>query len=186
MNNYQRTYPLLSACGLNCGLCPRYHTKGVSKCPGCGGGDFHAKRPTCGALSCCRRRMIEYCYECAEYPCKKYAGADTRDSFITHRNMLKDFEKVKNHGLVAYQCELNQKVEILRDLLENYNDGRRKSFFCIAISLLELEDVKEVMTNLPQELNPNLPIKEKSLIAVRLFQEMADRRNVELELRNNK
>ena len=183
MSNHHRTYPLLSACGLNCGLCPRYHTNGVSKCPGCGGGDFHTKHPTCGILSCCRRRMIEYCYECNEYPCKKYDNADTRCSFITHRNMFKDFEKAKNHGLTAYQSELNQKVQILHDLIENYNDGRRKNFFCIAVNILELQDVREVMTNISQELDPSLPIKEKSLIAVRLFQTMADKRNVVLKLK---
>jgi len=180
--DYQRTYPLLSACGLNCGLCPRYHTNGASKCPGCGGEDFLTKHPSCGVLSCCRRRMIEYCYECGEYPCKKYNGSITRDSFTTCRNMLKDFEKIKTHGLTIYQSELNQKVQILCDLLENYNDGRRKNFFCIAVNLLELEDVKEVMAHVSQELSPNLPIKEKSMIAVRLFQTMADKRDVVLKL----
>ena len=182
MKNHQRTYPLLCACGLNCGLCPRYHTNGASKCPGCGGGDFIAKRPSCGVLSCCRRRMIEYCYECEEYPCKKYDNADARCSFITHRNMFKDFEKVKNHGLAAYQSELNQKVQILCDLLEKYNDGRRKNFFSIAVNLMELEDVKEVMANVLQEVDSNLSVKEKSLIAVRLFQDMANKRNIELKL----
>jgi len=127
--------------------------------------------------------MIEYCYECNEYPCKKYDNADTRCSFITHRNMFKDFEKAKNHGLTAYQSELNQKVQILHDLIENYNDGRRKNFFCIAVNILELQDVREVMTNISQELDPSLPIKEKSLIAVRLFQTMADKRNVVLKLK---
>jgi len=181
MNNYERKYPLLSACGLNCGLCPRFHTKGVSKCPGCGGKDFFAGHPSCGILNCCRRRSIEYCYECDEYPCKKYNGTEMRDSFITHRNMLSNFEKVKTHGLTSYQNELNQKVEILCDLLENYNDGRRKSFFCIAVNLLELKDIKEVVANL----NSSLPIKEKSALAVHLFQEMAERRNVELKLRKS-
>jgi hypothetical protein len=33
MKEYYRNYPLFSLCGLNCGLCPRYHTQGESKCP---------------------------------------------------------------------------------------------------------------------------------------------------------
>jgi len=180
MNNHQRIYPLLSACGLNCGLCPRYHTNGVSKCPGCGGDAFQAKHPTCGVLSCCRRRMIEYCYECDEYPCKKYDSAETRCSFITHKNMFKDFEKAKNHGLTAYQSELNQKVQILRNLVENYNDGRRKNFFCIAVNLLALEDIREIIANI----DTSLTVKEKSLMAVQLFQTMAEKRNISLKLNN--
>jgi hypothetical protein len=182
MNNYQRTYPLLAACGLNCGLCPRFHTNGGSKCPGCAGEGFFTKHPSCSVLTCCRQRMIEYCYECDEYPCKKFDGAGARCSFITYKNILLDFEKIENHGLAAYQCELNQKVQILRDLIDNYNDGRRKSFYCIAVNLLELEDIKEVMANI----DPSLPIKEKSLNAVRLFQDIAVKRNVELKLNNKK
>ena len=70
---YKRKYPLFSACGLNCGLNPRFYTKGDSKCPGCGGENFSAKHPPCGVLSCSQRNLIEYCYLCNEYPCKKYS-----------------------------------------------------------------------------------------------------------------
>jgi len=186
MNNYQRQYPLFSACGLNCGLCPRYHTDGKSQCPGCAGEGFLTKHPSCGIISCCQRHAIEYCYLCDEYPCKKYDGADLTDSFITHYNQLKDFEKVKNIGLDAYQAEQNEKVEMLRNLLGNYNDGRQKNFFCIAVNLLEMEDVKHVMEQITYEAKPEDSIKEKSAIAVRLFQNMADTRNITLKLRKKK
>lgn len=187
MKNFQRQYPLLSACGLNCGLCPRYHTDGISKCPGCAGEGFFAKHPSCGVTSCCQRHGgIEYCYQCDEYPCKRYDGAESCDSFITHRNMLKDFDKVKRIGLDAYQSELNEKVEVLKRLLSNYNAGRQKSFFCIAVNLLELTDVKEVMAQLEQEIEPDFSIKEKALTAVSLFNNMAEKRNVILKLIKSK
>ncbi|HOQ09753.1 MAG TPA: hypothetical protein PLG09_06470 [Syntrophomonadaceae bacterium] len=47
--------------------------------------------------------------------------------------MPKDFEKVKTIGLEAYQRELEEKIDILHYILDNYNDGRRKSFFCTAV-----------------------------------------------------
>ncbi|MCK5129662.1 MAG: DUF3795 domain-containing protein [Clostridiales bacterium] len=187
MKNIQRQYPLLSACGLNCGLCPRYHTDGTSKCPGCAGKSFLMKHPSCGILSCCQRHGgIEYCYQCDEYPCKRYDGADSSDSFITHRNQLKDFKKVKKIGLGTYQSELNEKVEILLELLLNYNDGRQKSFFCIAINLLELTDVKEVMAHITEAIKPDSTLKEKSLSAVTLFKNMAEKRNITLKLNKTK
>jgi len=40
--------------------------------------------------------------------------------------MPKDFEKVKTIGLEAYQRELEEKIDILHYILDNYNDGRRK------------------------------------------------------------
>lgn len=182
MEEYRREYPRLSACGLNCGLCPRFFTEGASRCPGCGGAGFFEKRPSCGVLSCCRRRGVEYCYECGEYPCKKLEGAECVDSFITHRHMRKDFEAVRQGGLEAYRAGLDEKVEILRALLENYNDGRQKSFFCLAVNLLALEDVKTVMERIESEVDAAAPAKQKAALAVGLFNEMARQQSIELKL----
>ena len=183
MEYKQRQYPLFSACGLNCGLCPRYHTDGISKCPGCAGEDFSSKHPTCGVLSCSQRHGIEYCYLCDEYPCKKFEGVDNSDSFITHKNQLTDFDKVKNIGLDAYEAELNIKVELLKGLLMNFDDGRRKGFFCIAVNLLDLQDLKSVMEQTKDEIKPDDTLKEKSTTAVRLLQTMAEKRDISLQLR---
>ena len=178
-----RKYPLFSACGLNCGLCPRYHTYGTSRCPGCAGEGFSEVHPPCGVLSCCQRKGLEYCFDCDEYPCKKYDGAELTDSFITHKNQLRDIDKAKQIGMEAYEAELNTKIRILDDLLKNYNDGRRKGFFCLAVNLLDLADVGLVMKKLGSELELQAPIKEKAAAAVRLFQTKADEKGIVLRLR---
>lgn len=184
MKVIKRSYPMLSACGLNCGLCPRFHTEGSSKCPGCCGEGFFGKRPSCGVISCSHKKEIEYCFECEEYPCKKLIGTECVDSFITHRNMRKDFEKAKKIGIKVYQNELNQKIELLELLLEKYNDGRKKSFYCIAVNLLELSDSQEVIAQL-EKLN-DIELKEKAKIATELFQSLASRRGIELVLNKKK
>ena len=184
MKDVQREYPQLSACGLNCGLCPRYHTDGSSRCPGCGGKEFSTKHPLCGVISCTQRHgEIEYCYLCEEYPCAKYDNAHLVDSFITHQNMRKDFEKVKTVGLAAYQAELNEKMEILQTLLEHYNEGRRKSFFCIAVNLLDIQDVRDAMKQIEEKISQENTVKENAAIAAGIFQAMADKRNISLKLR---
>lgn len=183
MKYQQRAYPLFSACGLNCGLCPRYQMDGASKCPGCSGEGFLTKHPTCGVLSCSQRNGLEYCYSCDAYPCKKYDGADQSDSFITHLKQLSDLEKARTLGIDAYRQELNEKISILELLLASYNDGRRKSFFCLAVNLLELQDVRHVMEQLACETQPEQSAKEKAAIAVRLFQSMAEQRDYSLKLR---
>ena len=181
----QRKYPQFSSCGLNCGLCPRYHTSGTSKCPGCSGTGFLTKHPKCGVLSCSMRKEIEYCYQCDEFPCKKYDGAEQSDSFITHHNRLKDVDKAKSIGIDAYSKELNEKISILETLLINYDDGRRKSFFCTAINLLELHDIKKVLSQIEFELCSEQSVKERAVIAVRLFQAAADEQSISLKLRKN-
>ena len=178
MKNFQRLYTLFSLCGLNCGLCPMHLD---NYCPGCGGG---AGNQPCAIARCSQKHEgIEYCYQCDEYLCEKYEGIDVFDSFITHRNQLKDFAKVKQIGIDAYQSELDEKVKILRFLLDNYNDGRKKSFFCIAVNLLELQDVQYVVEQIVTEAkSDNLTLKEKSRLAEGFFQAMAKKREVVLKL----
>jgi len=134
-------------------------------------------------ISCCQRKGIEYCFECDEYPCSKYDGVDASDSFISHQNQFRDMDKARRLGMEAYAAELNQKVSILEELLEHYNDGRRKNMFCIAVNLLELEDVQAVMARIAAQTKADDPVKEKAVAAVRLFQAMADERGVSLKLR---
>ena len=116
-------------------------------------------------------------------PARNLKALDNSDSFITHKNQLTDFDKVKNIGLDAFKAELNSKVELLKGFLMNFDDGRRKSFFCIAVNLLDLQDLKRVMEQIKDEIRPDEPLKEKSGAAVRLLQTMAEKRDISLELR---
>ena len=173
--------PFFSACGLNCGLCPRFHTAGSSKCPGCGNEGFPAKHPACGVLSCAVRKEIMYCYECGNYPCPKYANAHY-DSFITHQNMRSDFEKAKTLGIDAYQIILTSKMAILRQLLSDYHDGRQKSFFCLAVNLLALQDLQSVMAQIAIETATLQTIKEKAAVVAALLHRMGEKRGISLKL----
>lgn len=183
MEYRERQYPLFSACGLNCGLCTRHQTEGKSRCPGCAGENFSAVHPACGVLSCCQRRGHEYCYECEAYPCEKYTGADAADSFITHLHQFSDMEKAETLGIIAYQNELDEKIAILEKLLTVYNDGRRKSFYCLAVNLLTLADVRAVMAVIEAECQPDWSVKEKAKAAAHVFQETAEKRGLSLKLR---
>ena len=178
-----RSYPQFAACGINCGLCPRYYTVGESRCPGCAGKGFSDVHPACGVLSCCQRKGLEYCFECDEFPCKRYDSAGDSDSFVTHKNQMRDMYRAKEIGIEAYAAELNTKIELLEWLLENYDDGRRKGFFCLAVNLLDLADVQQIAWQLENELEPPPSIKENALMAVRLFQAAANEKGIDLKLR---
>lgn len=178
MKGFERSDLMFSLCGLNCALCTM---KLDGYCPGCGGG---AGNQGCGIARCSLNHgNPEYCFECGEYPCEKYHHIDAFDSFITHRNQLKDMEKAQKMGVQQYSAELEEKAGILRHLLANYNDGRRKSFFCIAINLLELQDIWDIMARLAAaEAAGPLPLKEKAVVAAGLFQSAAEQRSIVLKL----
>lgn len=104
MQEYKREYPLFSLCGLNCGLCPRYQSEGASKCPGCGGRDFHLKHPACAVITCSMKHGdVAYCFLCKEYPCKKYQIPSEKDSFITYQKVTIDMQKAKEYGIEKYR-----------------------------------------------------------------------------------
>ena len=92
-------------------------------------------------------------------------------------------EKAKQIGMEAYAAELNEKIGILEKLLKDYDDGRRKSFYCLAVNLLELMDVKTITEQIDDAVNDSMSIKEKAKTAVRLFEAMAEHRGVVLKLR---
>jgi len=118
-----------------------------------------------------------------EFPCKKYDNADLYDSFISHKNQFRDMEKAKEVGMDAYEAELNEKVDIVHKLLNSYDDGRKKSFYCTALNLLDLRDIKTVMEQVDSEIAPEASQKEKAAAAARIFEEMAEMREVSLKLR---
>lgn len=184
MKEYKRDYPLFSLCGLNCGLCPRFQTEGESKCPGCGGEDFHIKHPACAVIACSRKHgSTEFCFQCAQFPCERYDRINNVDSFITYRNVSADMERAKG-DLLKYEAELDEKVRILEYLIKNYNDGRRKGFYCLAVNLLQLNDLRDIINEINEKISVReISLKEKIEQILILFQTKASEAKIELKLR---
>lgn len=169
---------LLSLCGLNCGLCPM---RLGGHCPGCGGGEGNQ---SCKIAKCSMSRdTVRYCYECGDYPCEKYEAIDEFDSFITHRNRRKDLLKAKEKGMDFYVAEQEEKVRLLQYLLENYNDGRHKNFFCVAVNLMELRDIREIVEKAETLTGAEgFTLKEKAACIVKLFKDYAEGQGIEIRL----
>ena len=97
---------------------------------------------------------LTYCYECSSYPCDKYMK----------------FAKY-------------EKIDILKIFLEKYNDGRKKSFYCLAVNLLELEELKSLIKQI--ETNSKLSAltkKEQAKYVFDLFQDLAKQHSLILKL----
>lgn len=185
MKTYNREYPMFALCGLNCGLCPRFQSKSASRCPGCGGQDFVSKHPSCTVITCnAKHDNVEYCFQCSSYPCEKYVNPSSRDSFISYRNVISDFEKARISGLESYKTELNKKVEFLKFLVNEYNDGRKTSAYCVAVNLLALEDLNEIKKHIEEKFRSmNMPQKEKIEFILSEIKTVALVKNIDLKLR---
>lgn len=148
---FRREEPRFALCGLNCCLCPRFHTEGASRCPGCGGEGFPEKHPSCAVVSCSRRHDgVEFCFECGDYPCERYEDIGKKDSFITYRNVTANLEEA-GRDLEGYLSVLKTKFELLKLLTGRFNTGRSKSLYCLAVELLPLDEIRWIIDSVERE-----------------------------------
>ena len=96
--------------------------------------------------------------------------------------MFANLKKLNNIGIEQYKKELEEKIKILNLLLNKYNDGRKKSFYCLAVNLLELNDINEVISKLHEKTRNETDLKKKAKIAQELFNSAAKNKNITLKL----
>ena len=169
MKGFSRNNPYPSLCGLNCKLC----SMNISgHCGGCGFGNQSCPIARCSL----EHGKPEYCFQCSEYPCDRYAHIDEYDSFLTHRNQKADLGKMQRIGEEAYNAEQVEKRQILDRLLAAYNDGRKKTLFCLAVNLLPLEELRIVFED------GDLEIPEKDR-ARQMENRLKEKSSAELNLR---
>jgi len=172
MKGFTRNNPYLSLCGLNCKLC----SMNISgHCGGCGFGNQSCPIARCSLED----GRPEYCFQCSEYPCERYAHIDETDSFITHMNQKTDLEKIQRIGEEAYNAEQAEKRQILDRLLAEYNDGRKKTLFCLAVNLLPLEDLRTVFADGDLQ----LPVQDRAKLMEKRLKEKS---SIDLKLRRKR
>lgn len=179
MKGFVRSNPYLSLCGLNCKLCPMNL---AGHCAGCGVNNQSCKIAKCSM----ERGNVEYCFQCGSFPCEKYAHIEV-DSFITHQNQLQDQEKAQRISIPAYNAQQEEKRQLLETLLAAYNDGRKKTLFCIAVNLLPAEEIRSLLQQAQSQ--PDFQAMEKqaqSAHIARQLQALAASKGIRLALRKKR
>jgi len=184
-----KKYPIVGACGLSCGLCPRYYTEGLSRCPGCCGPDFGQKHPSCGFITCCvKQRGLETCAQCADWAgcekvAKNLAAARHKDSFISYRPLADNFAYIRSNGIEEFVGRETEKQEFLRHLIDNYDEGRSKGFYCTSCQLIPLDRLREALAEAETEIAEGADIKERVKLVRAAIGNLADTLQIDLKLR---
>ena len=188
-----KTYPTLGCCGLDCGLCPRYYSSGPSRCPGCAGLDFFNKHPSCGYITCCvKKRGLEVCARCDEFPCSKFASwldkLTIEDSFLTHQKIKPNLYFIRKQGLDKFLRQQRERMGLMEKMLKDFDDGRSKTFYCIATTLLPVTELKALLGEAERKVKLEKvkadDIKTKAKILRGLLNDFAVKGGVELKLRH--
>ena len=123
-----------------------------------------------------------FCSRCGRFPCERLEKMMEYDSFLPHSRMVRDLERAEEMGLEGYITQLEERRAILDRLLAGYNDGRRKSFYILAVCLLEPEDLRRALDELQSVVTADMTVKEKAVTAVEILKKAAQAGGVALRL----
>ena len=107
---------LIAPCGMNCGICIGFFgytmtgTKRKKQCIGCipsGKSCAHLKK-YCEKL---RKKEIDYCYVCTDFPCKKLQRLDTiyRERF--NMSTVANLEYIRDKGMKMFLKEQEKRYK---------------------------------------------------------------------------
>jgi hypothetical protein len=138
-----------------------------------------------------KKKRLEACAQCSEFPCSKFESwlenGGGYDSFLTHKKAKRNMDFIRTYGLEKFLEQQRRRIELLEKMLKSFDDGRSKSFYCIATTLLPIQDLETSLETTEQSLKADkISIGEariKSKILKDFLNESAARDDVELRLR---
>ncbi len=145
-------------------------------------------------ITCCvKKKHHEVCAQCDEFPCSKFESwletGGEYDSFLTHKKAKPNLDFIRTHGLSQFMEEQRKRIGLLEIMLKFFDEGRSRSFCCIAMALLPIADIEASLQKSEQRLKAEAERgglddrRLKSRILRESLNESAARRGIDLRLR---
>jgi hypothetical protein len=180
-------YTELGVCGLSCRLCPHFHTEGVSRCTGCKGESRMGAG--CPLITCAvKHKGIEFCWDCDESSsCERWAAhraaGRERDSFVSYAALEDNIASVRRIGVEAFIVEQRERDGLLREMLAEFNEGRSKTYFSIAVTVLDAEHLRSALREARLEAAGDSDMRTRSKALHARLDAAAVARGIKLALR---
>jgi len=91
---------------------------------------------------------------------------------------------IKEHGLQEFIDQQEKRIRLLETMIEDFNDGISKSFFCKAAALLDITSLENSMADVNRKIKANNiksnDIKTLAKILKSILNEVALKEGVEL------
>jgi len=142
----------------------------------------------CPFITCAlKKKGIEFCWDCEEKKiCEKWLKhretAKKADSFKCYQKLEEDIACIRKNGVDEFEETQKKREYLLKEMLREFNEGRSKSYYCIAVTVMEIGELEEALTKADKE-SKGLGIKEKSKVLHSILDEIAKQRNYYLKLR---
>ncbi|HZK31095.1 MAG TPA: hypothetical protein VFC43_07695 [Methanoregula sp.] len=142
----------------------------------------------CPFITCAlKKKGIEFCWNCEENEtCVKWArhreSSKKVDSFTCYQKLKDDIGFIQKHGVSEFEKTQKNKEHLLKEMLQGFNEGRSKSYYCIAATVMDIGELEEALDKARKN-SDGLAIQEKSGVLHSLLDEIARQRNYYLKLR---
>ena len=142
----------------------------------------------CPFITCAvKQRGTEFCWKCPEQEnCQKWRErrewGKSHDSFVCYQKLEDNIEFIKSKGISTFAKTQKAKEELITEMLVEFNDGRSKSFYCIAATVMDIEEIKHAIAQARNE-SKGMDIKGKAKTFHSIINEVAAKRKYSLKLR---
>jgi len=142
----------------------------------------------CPFITCAvKNKGVEFCWQCKENEtCEKWRKhrefSKRVDSFICYQKLEDNITFIQKNGVHEFEKIQKKREDLLKEMLHEFNEGRSKSYYCIAATALEIEELEEALTKAKKD-SIGLEIKGKSKVLHSILDEIAKRKNYYLKLR---
>jgi len=142
----------------------------------------------CPFITCAvKHKQIEFCWECDESEsCARWrahrAYSRTRDTFVCYQKLEANIAFIRQNGVKPFERTHKERERLLREMLDGFNEGRSKTFYSIAATVLEIDDLKSAIARAKKQ-SAGLVLIEKSKLLHALLDEIAKRKRLVLKLR---
>ena len=179
-------HPEVGICGLSCRLCPWHHSKGESRCGGCKS-EFRMAAG-CSFITCAvKRKGLESCWDCTENEnCekwKKHRDAGKKyDSFVSYQKLEDNIAFIQKNGVDKFERVQKRREDLLKNMLQEFNDRRSKTYYCIAATVMEIEELEAALKQ-ARAAAETLDLKGRAKLLHGILDDIAEKKQYLLKLR---
>jgi hypothetical protein len=142
----------------------------------------------CAFITCAvKRKGLEFCWDCIENEgCEKWkkhrdAGRQY-DSFTCYQKLEDNIVFIQKNGVDEFERVQKHREDLLKEMLREFNEGRSKTYYCIAATVLEIEELEAALKQ-AKESSEKLDLKGKSKLLHGILDGVAEKRQYCLKLR---
>jgi hypothetical protein len=177
---------MMGVCGLSCRLCPMHQTDAKSRCAGC---KSKARMAVgCPFITCAvKNRGTEFCWDCTECDtCRRWKQhrevGKQHDSFKSYQTLEDDILFIQKNRVDDFENVQKTREQLLKAMLRGFNEGRLKSYYCIAATVLRIEELRDSLSEARRR-SVGLDSKQRSRVLHSILESVASERKYLLELR---